>query len=85
MLELEELPLLVLCSGLSMMGSVLLRSGLLQGHKENHQLRPQGLQGLPKLTDSFTVRRRLVCWGRQGQVFSLEATDPASLTEIQGS
>lgn len=65
-LELEELPLLVLCSGLSMMGSVLLRSGLLQRHKENHQLRPQGLQGLPKLTDSFTVRRRLFCWGRQG-------------------
>lgn len=51
-LELEELPLLVLCSGLSMMGSVLLRSGLLQGHKENHQVKPQGLQGLPKLTAS---------------------------------
>lgn len=32
-LELEELPLLVLCSGLSTMGSVLLRSGLLQEHK----------------------------------------------------
>lgn len=29
MLELEELPLLVLCRGLSMTGSVLLRSGLL--------------------------------------------------------
>lgn len=32
-LELEELPLLVLCRGLSMMGSVLLRSGLLREHK----------------------------------------------------
>jgi len=28
-LELDELPLLVLCKGLSKMGSVLLRSGLL--------------------------------------------------------
>lgn len=32
-LELEELPLLVLCRGLSTMGSVLLRSGLLREHK----------------------------------------------------
>lgn len=34
-LELEELPLLVLCRGLSMMGSVLLRSGLLWEHKQD--------------------------------------------------
>lgn len=84
MLELEELPLLVLCSGLSMMGSVLLRSGLLQGHKENHQVKPQGLQGLPKLTASQLEDASSAGEGR-AEVFSSEATDPASLTETQGS
>lgn len=37
-LELEELPLLVLCRGLSTMGSVLRRSGLLYTHQNEGEL-----------------------------------------------
>jgi len=44
-LELEELPLLVLCRGLSMMGSVLLRSGLLREHKQDCVREATGISG----------------------------------------
>lgn len=66
-LELEELPLLVLCRGLSTMGSVLLRSGLLREHKteEHHQLVSHALQILPTVM-AAEVRRHLGCWRRQG-------------------
>ena len=71
-LELEELPLLVLCSGLSTMGSVLLRSGLLwehktEGHHQSVSRTPPGLQILPMLAGTVVkVRRPLLCWSRQG-------------------
>lgn len=71
-LELEELPLLVLCKGLSTMVSVLLRSGLLQedkteGHHQPRSHPPPGLQTLPTPTGAAAKARRvLLSWRRQG-------------------
>lgn len=71
MLELEELPLLVLCKGLSTMVSVLLRSGLLQEDETeapSARVRPTPRAPDPSHTDreAAKARRILVSYRRQG-------------------
>lgn len=71
-LELEELPLLVLCKGLSTMVSVLLRSGLLwedktKGAPSARVTPTPRLQTLPTLTGAAAKARRvLLSRRRQG-------------------
>lgn len=90
-LELEELPLLVLCSGLSTMGSVLRRSGLLWEHKpeEHPQMvlqAPPRLQSLPTLSVTAGRGEDTSSAGEdRAEVFSPAAIEPENPLKPMGA